>query len=85
MTRSARLQIQQVLPKHFDEAAELQRDADSSWSFKWRLLARVNVFRGRDQKRQRTIRLNLPEALAGGRVPAKPRMSTPKKSTGPLP
>jgi hypothetical protein len=82
ITRSARLQIRRELPKHFDEAAELQRDANSSWSFKWRLLARVNVFRGRDQKRQRTLAVKLPPAPAGARVGAKPRMSTPKKSTG---
>jgi hypothetical protein len=82
VTHNARLHIDQALPKHFDEAAELQRDANSSWTFKWRLVASVNVVRGRNPKRQRKVRVKLPATPAGPTTGAKPRMSTPKKSTG---
>jgi hypothetical protein len=82
VTHSARLQIDRALPKHFDEAAELQRDAGSSWTFKWRLVASVNVVRGRNPKRQRKVRMKLPAAPPGLASGAKPRMSTPKKRTG---
>ena len=79
---SARLQIQPLPPTHFDEARDLQRDAKSSWTFKWRLAASVNVVRGRDPKRQRKVKVKLPQAPVGGRVGAKPRMYTPKRRTG---
>ena len=78
---SARLQIQPQPPTHLDEARDLQRDAEASWTFKWRLVASVNVVRGRDQKRQRKVSLKLPLAPAGGRVGARPRMSKPKART----
>ena len=80
-SQAIRLQIQAVPPKHLDEAIDLQRDADSSWTFKWRLVASVNIVRGRDPKKQRTIRVKLPLRAAG--KGAAPRISTPKKRTGP--
>ena len=76
-----RLQIQPLPPTHLDEAIELQRDADSSWTFKWTLVASVNVARGRDQKRQRKVKVKLPLAPVEGRLSAKPRMSKPKART----
>ena len=80
-SHSARLQIQPQPPTHLDEARELQRDAEASWTFKWRLVASVNVVRGRDQKRQRKVKMKLPLAPAGGLAGARPRMSKPKART----
>ncbi len=79
---SVRLHIQEVPPKHLDEAADLQRDAEASWTFKWTVVASVNVVRGRDQKRQRKVKVKLPELLEQ-RVGAKVRISKPRKRTGP--
>lgn len=81
-TRTARLLVQPTPPPHFEEAMALQGDAQSSWTFKWRLVATINVARGRDPKVQRTVKIRLAQAAAGGRVGAKPRMSTPKRRTG---
>ena len=58
-THAIKLRIQPVPPRHTDEAKALIRDATSSWTFKWRLVAAVNVVRGRDPKRQRAITVNL--------------------------
>ena len=80
--QTVRLQIEGVPPRHFEEAIDLQRDADSSWTFKWRLVASGNVVRGRDPKRQRTVKVKLPGLSAGRRLGVKPKMSTPKKATG---
>ena len=66
--RAARLLVQPTPPPHFEEAMALQGDAQSSWTFKWRLVASVNVARGRDQKRQRQVRVKLPLAPVEGRV-----------------
>ena len=41
--QTVRLQIQPVPPKHLEEAIDRQRDADISWTFKWRLVASVNI------------------------------------------
>ena len=79
-TSTARLLVQPTPPPHFEDARALQRDAQSSWTFKWRLEASVNVARGRDQKKQRRVKVKLPLTPAG--AGAKPRMSTPKKRTG---
>ena len=81
-TRTARLLVQPTPPPHFEDAMALQGDAQSSWTFKWRLVATVNVARGRDPKVQRAVKITLPQAAVGGRVGAKPRMSTPKRRTG---
>ena len=81
-TYDAVLQIQPLPPTHLDEASDLQRDSKSSWTFKWRLVTSVNIARGRDPKRQRTVKVRLPQARVEGSV-AQPKMSTPKKRTGP--
>lgn len=80
---SASLRIQPQLPTHLDEARALQRDADSSWSFKWRLVATVDVARGRNPKRQRKVNVVLDAAPTGQLLINKPTMSRPKRSTGP--
>lgn len=56
---SAALRIEPVPPTHLDEAKALVRDAGSAWSFKWTVVASVNVARGRDPKRQRQVRVTL--------------------------
>jgi hypothetical protein len=81
-TRTVRLQVEPGPPPRLDDAQDLQRDAKSAWSFKWRLVASVNIVRGRDPRRQRTVRIRLPEALLGADTSSKPRMSTPRKRTG---
>ena len=85
----ARLEIQPVPPRHLDEARELQKDANSAWSFKWRLVATANVVRGRDPKTQRTVKVALPstnvEAPSDGspRLINRPGSVHTKASTGP--
>jgi len=77
-----RLQIHPTPPKRFKEAMDLHYDARAAWAFKWRLEATVNVVRGRNPKSRRVMQIKLPQApsdSAGGR----PRMSRPKKPTGP--
>ena len=56
----ATLQIETVPPQHAEEAAALQRDASQSWSFKWRLVASVDIVRGRNPKKQRALKVTLP-------------------------
>jgi hypothetical protein len=82
-THRAGLRIEPVPPRHFAEAAELQRDANSSWTFKRRLVASVNIVRGRDPKRQKAVKMNLPMSPASRRAAPRPRVSTPKRPTGP--
>lgn len=57
---SAKLRIETVPPRHADEAAALERDATQSWSFKWTLVATVDIVRGRNPKRQRALKVNVP-------------------------
>ncbi len=56
---TARLQIQAAPPPHAEKAKALVRDASSSWSFHWTLVATVDVARGRDPKTQRKIKVTL--------------------------
>ena len=81
-TYDAVLPIQPLPPAHLDEANELQADADSSWTFKWRLMLSVNVVRGRDPKRQRAVKVKLPTAPIERHIGAGTKVATPKKSTG---
>ena len=81
-THNARLRVQPAPPPHAEEAAALQRDAGSSWSFKWRLVATVDVVRGANPSATRVVQIALPQASASG-ADARPRMSRPKKPTGP--
>jgi hypothetical protein len=85
----ARLEIQPVPPRHLDDARELQKDANSAWSFKWRLVASANVVRGRDPKTQRTVKVALPSADIASPSDSSPRLINmpgrvhTKASTGP--
>ena len=54
-----KLRVETKPPTHLDDARSLQRDADRSWSFKWTLVATVNVVRGRDPKRQRAVKMRV--------------------------
>ena len=56
---TARLQILPAPPPHAEEAKALVRDASSSWSFHWTLVATVDVARGRDPRTQRKIKVTL--------------------------
>ena len=80
---TGRLLIQPTPPPHLEEARALQRDAQSAWTFKWTLVAIIDVVRGRNPRVQRAVKVRLPQAEVGSRAGAKPRMSTPKRSTGP--
>ena len=82
-THRTNLKIQPNLPERLEDALELERDANSAWSFKWRLLAYVDIVRGRNPQRQRTIKVMLPRTSGSERVGARPPMTTPRKSTGP--
>ena len=53
------LYIEPVPPPHATEAKELVKDPSRSWSFKWTLIATVNVVRGRNPKRQRSVKVVL--------------------------
>ena len=79
----ARLQVQPSPPPHFEESIALQVDAQSSWTFEWRLIATVDVVRGRNPSVGQAVRVNLPKAPVEGKVGAKPRMTTAKRRTGP--
>ncbi len=57
---TARLRIETVPPRHAIEAAALVRDSHQSWSFKWTLVATVDIVRGRNPERQRAIKVNVP-------------------------
>jgi hypothetical protein len=83
VAHAVRLEIQPSPPPHFEESIALQRDASSSWTFEWSLIATVDVVRGRNPSVQRAVKVNLPKAPAAREVDAKPRMTTPKRSTGP--
>ena len=77
-----RLQIQPAPPRRFKEAVDLHYDARAAWAFKWRLEATVNVVRGRNPRSRRVVQIKLPQAPSGG-AGGRPRMSRPKKPTGP--
>ena len=49
------LLIEPTPPKRLDEANEREKDAKSSISFHWTLVARLDVLRGRDSKTERPI------------------------------
>jgi hypothetical protein len=80
---TARLQVQPSPPPHFEESIALQKDAQNSWTFEWTLIATIDVVRGRNPSVGRAVRVNLPQGPVGGSVDAKPRMTTPKRRTGP--
>ena len=65
ISHSAKLQIQPQHPSHFEDAKALVRNSEESWTFKWKLIASVNVVRGRDQKKQRQVKVKLTLASAG--------------------
>ena len=53
------LEIEPDPPPHAEEAKELVKDPSRSWSFKWTLVATVNVVRGRNPKSQRSVKVVL--------------------------
>jgi hypothetical protein len=55
---SVKLQIDDIQPKHLEDAKSLQRDAGRSWTFQWTVEATLNVVRGRDAKASRPIKVS---------------------------
>ena len=78
-THRMKQRIEPVPPKRFSDA----RDGSGVWSFRWLLKASVDVIRGRNAERSYQVRIGLPELPSTSDVSAKPKMSTPKKPTGP--
>jgi|TARA_B100001750_G_C15454949_1_gene571052 hypothetical protein len=56
---TATLKINPDLPHHFEDAKALVRNAEESWTFKWRIVVSADVIRGRDQKRQKQVKIKL--------------------------
>ena len=51
------LDIEPVPPAHAADAKALVKDPSRSWSFRWTLVATVNVVRGRNPKKQRKVQI----------------------------
>lgn len=60
-SRRASLAVGSAPPPHFEESLALERDASSAWTFKWTLLATVDVARGRDAQVEREVPITLPK------------------------
>ena len=60
-SRRASLVVGGAPPPHFEESLALERDASSAWTFKWTLLATVDVARGRDAQVEREVTITLPK------------------------
>ncbi len=82
-THTARLRIEPTPPPRLADAMALDRDANSAWTFKWKLVATVDVVRGRNPRRQRAVTITLPELETKPGESARPRRSNPKRATGP--
>lgn len=54
------LAVDTTPPPHLEEARALERDANSSWTFDWTLVASVDVVRGRNSQVERAVTLILP-------------------------
>ena len=74
-----KMRIELIPPKRFSDAM----DGGGTWSFIWRLRASIDVVRGRNVERYYQVRIGLPESSSASDVSDKPKMSTPKKPTGP--
>jgi len=74
-----RMRIEPVPPKRFSATI----DGGGVWSFIWRLKISVDVVRGRNIGKSYQVRIGLPQLPSTNDIAAKPRMSTPKKPTGP--
>ena len=61
----ASLEIQPAHPERLKDAWKAVRDSNESWSFKWRLVASVDIVRGRNPKRQRALNVKLPPRPRG--------------------
>ncbi len=60
-SRRASLVVGSALPPHFEDSLALERDASSAWTFKWTLVATVDVARGRDAQVEREVTISLPK------------------------
>ncbi len=55
---SVDLEAEQVPPPRAEDAKDLVKDRERSWSFKWTLVLTVDVVRGRNPKKQRRVRIS---------------------------
>lgn len=46
-------------PKHLQDAKELEQDSTQSWSFTWKLVATVDVPRGKDAKAEAVVKVRV--------------------------
>jgi hypothetical protein len=60
-SRKASLVVGTATPPHFEESLALERDASSAWTFKWTLLATIDVAMGRDTQVEREVKITLPK------------------------
>ena len=60
-SRRANLVVGTATPPHFEEALALERDASSAWTFRWTLIATIDVARGRDAQVEREVKIRLPK------------------------
>ncbi|MCY4527740.1 MAG: hypothetical protein OXD46_01755 [Chloroflexi bacterium] len=63
-SRRVSLAVEATPPPHFEDSLALQSDASSAWTFKWTLLATVDVARGRDAQVEREVTITLPKSAA---------------------
>lgn len=60
-SRRVSLVVGTATPPHFEESLALERDSSSAWTFKWTLLATVDIARGRDAQVEREVTITLPK------------------------
>ena len=53
----AALRIEHKDPVHLQDARDLQADSSRSWTFKWTLVTTLDVVRGRNPRKQRSVKL----------------------------
>ena len=58
-SHTATLKINADFPHHFEDAKALVRNAEESWTFKWKIVVSADVIRGRDKKRQKQVKIKL--------------------------
>ena len=53
------LRIEHKPPVHLEDSKELHADSSRSWTFKWTLVATLDVVRGRNPRRQRVVNVKV--------------------------
>lgn len=60
-SRRANLVVGTATPPHFEESLALERDASSAWTFRWTLVATLDIARGRDSEVEHEVKITLPK------------------------